>query len=51
MLMDYFCCSGKDHLEHICGRPLGIRRFSDNELLIAQAYHGIFKLNVKTNSF
>ena len=40
---------GEDHTEHICGRPLGIRRFSDNELIIVQAYHGLFKLNVKTS--
>lgn len=45
------CLSGKDHLEHVCGRPLGIRRFSDDELLVVQAYHGIFKLNVKTSQF
>jgi hypothetical protein len=44
-----FIYIGKDHLEHICGRPLGIRRFSDDELIIVQAYHGIFKLNVKTS--
>lgn len=41
--------SGQDNLEHVCGRPLGIRRFSDDELIIVQAYHGIFKLNVKTS--
>ncbi len=40
---------GKDQLEHVCGRPLGIRRFSDDELVIVQAYHGLFKLNVKTS--
>ncbi len=40
---------GNDNLEHVCGRPLGIRRFSDNELIIVQAYHGLFKLNVKTS--
>jgi hypothetical protein len=40
---------GTDKLEHVCGRPLGIRRFSDNELIIVQAYHGLFKLNVKTS--
>lgn len=45
---DHSLNCGKDHLEHICGRPLGIRRFSDNELIVVQAYHGVFKLNVKT---
>ncbi|CAF1271184.1 unnamed protein product [Adineta steineri] len=45
---DHLLSCGKDNLEHVCGRPLGIRRFSDNELIIVQAYHGLFKLNVKT---
>ena len=39
---------GQDHLEHVCGRPLGIRRFLNDELLVVQAYHGLFKLNVIT---
>ncbi|CAF2052145.1 unnamed protein product [Rotaria magnacalcarata] len=45
---DHLLNCGQDNLEHVCGRPLGIRRFSDTELIIVQAYHGIFKLNVKT---
>ena len=40
---------GEDNLEHVCGRPLGIRRFSNDELIVVQAYHGLFKLNVKTS--
>ncbi|CAF1122377.1 unnamed protein product [Rotaria sp. Silwood1] len=36
---DHLLNCGKDNLEHICGRPLGIRRFSDNELIVVQAYH------------
>ena len=45
------CCSplGNDDLEHVCGRPLGLRRFSNDELIIAQAYYEIFKLNIKTS--
>ncbi|MFH4977617.1 hypothetical protein AB6A40_004326 [Gnathostoma spinigerum] len=31
--------------EPICGRPLGIRRLNENELVIADAYLGIFILN------
>ncbi|CAF1418212.1 unnamed protein product [Rotaria magnacalcarata] len=36
---DHLLNCGQDNLEHVCGRPLGIRRFSDTELIIVQAYH------------
>ncbi|XP_076055765.1 uncharacterized protein LOC143033951 isoform X2 [Oratosquilla oratoria] len=34
--------------EHICGRPLGLRFAADGRLLVADAYLGIFAVNVET---
>lgn len=37
--------------EKICGRPLGIRFDKSGTLYAADAYYGIFKVNVKTGMF
>ncbi|XP_071962081.1 adipocyte plasma membrane-associated protein-like [Antedon mediterranea] len=42
---------GLEENEHICGRPLGLKFESENQLLVADAYLGIFRLNVKTGKF
>ena len=33
--------------EPICGRPLGIRRLDAQNLVVVDAYMGIFKLNTQ----
>lgn len=33
--------------ESKCGRPLGIKAFGNEYLIVADAYYGIFKYNVK----
>jgi sugar lactone lactonase YvrE len=40
-----FKCDGKFEAEPFCGRPLGIRRFDKERLVIADAYFGIFLIN------
>lgn len=42
---------GNYELEPICGRPLGIRRLNENELVVADAYLGIYTVNFETKSF
>ncbi|KAF9801302.1 hypothetical protein SFRURICE_000396 [Spodoptera frugiperda] len=41
-------CSGLAY-EHICGRPLGFVIDKDGNLYVADAYYGIWKVNVNTN--
>uniref|UniRef100_A0A914Z3M0 Strictosidine synthase conserved region domain-containing protein n=1 Tax=Panagrolaimus superbus TaxID=310955 RepID=A0A914Z3M0_9BILA len=40
-------CTGKFEAEPFCGRPLGIRRFDKDRLVVADAYLGIFLVNVE----
>ncbi|XP_042909345.1 adipocyte plasma membrane-associated protein [Parasteatoda tepidariorum] len=40
-------CAGQ-HEEHICGRPLGMTFNKAGLLYVADAYHGIFTVDVKT---
>jgi sugar lactone lactonase YvrE len=39
-------CDGRFEAEPFCGRPLGIRRFDKDRLVVADAYLGIFLVNV-----
>lgn len=39
--------SGSYELEPTCGRPLGIRRLNENEIVVADAYLGIYAVNFK----
>ncbi|CAF1070278.1 unnamed protein product [Didymodactylos carnosus] len=41
---------GGDEYEHICGRILGIRKYSDKELIFVEAYSGLYKFNVETKT-
>ncbi|XP_033226875.1 adipocyte plasma membrane-associated protein-like [Belonocnema kinseyi] len=43
-------CEG-DWQEHICGRPLGLKFNKNGELFVADAYYGIFKLDVTTGKY
>jgi hypothetical protein len=36
--------------EHICGRPLGITTDNKGFLYVADAYYGIFKINVNSSN-
>jgi len=36
------------HEEHICGRPLGLNVDKNGFLYVADAYYGIFKVNVNS---
>lgn len=42
---------GTYELEPICGRPLGIRRLNDKELIVADAYLGIYTVNFDDGTF
>ncbi|CAJ0608424.1 unnamed protein product [Cylicocyclus nassatus] len=42
---------GSYETEPICGRPLGIRRLSKKELLVADAYLGIFAVDMQAGTF
>lgn len=37
--------------EHLCGRPLGLKFNKNGELFVADAYYGIFKLDVTTGKY
>jgi len=37
------------HHENICGRPLGLEFDKDGNLIIADAYYGLYKVNLKTD--
>lgn len=37
------------HEEHICGRPLGLSVDKNGFLYVADAYYGIFKVDVNSN--
>lgn len=39
------------HEENICGRPLGMEFGKDGFLYVADAYHGLFRIDVKTGEF
>lgn len=41
----YFYLIGSIKKTEYCGRPLGIRRKSETEFLVADAVFGIFKIN------
>uniref|UniRef100_A0A1I7XUV7 Str_synth domain-containing protein n=1 Tax=Heterorhabditis bacteriophora TaxID=37862 RepID=A0A1I7XUV7_HETBA len=42
---------GSFESEHRCGRPLGIRRLNKQEMVVADAYLGIFAVDMKTGGF
>lgn len=42
---------GSYETEPLCGRPLGIRRLNANEFVVADAYLGIFVVNMMTGTF
>uniref|UniRef100_A0A0N5AZ25 Str_synth domain-containing protein n=1 Tax=Syphacia muris TaxID=451379 RepID=A0A0N5AZ25_9BILA len=42
---------GSYKTEPECGRPLGIRRLNKDELIVADAYLGIYTVNFEKNSF
>ncbi|CAG9838273.1 unnamed protein product [Diabrotica balteata] len=42
-------CKGY-HEEQICGRPLGMEFNKNGDLIVADAYYGILKVNVKTGT-
>ncbi|XGW12036.1 hypothetical protein V3C99_013034 [Haemonchus contortus] len=42
---------GSFDTEPICGRPLGIRRLNDKEFVVADAYLGIFLVDMKAGTF
>ncbi|KAE9416817.1 hypothetical protein Angca_004020, partial [Angiostrongylus cantonensis] len=37
--------------EPICGRPLGIRRLNEHEMVVADAYFGVFVVNLSKGTF
>lgn len=37
--------------EHICGRPLGLGIDKSGFLYVADAYYGIFKVNLNSNQY
>uniref|UniRef100_A0A2H8TTQ5 Adipocyte plasma membrane-associated protein n=1 Tax=Melanaphis sacchari TaxID=742174 RepID=A0A2H8TTQ5_9HEMI len=43
-------CDGL-HEEHICGRPLGLNIDKSGFLYVADAYYGIFKVNLNSNLY
>lgn len=43
-------CS-ESYQEKICGRPLGMKFDSDGNLLVADAFYGLWKVDVKTGKF
>lgn len=36
------------HEERICGRPLGMKFDKDGSLIVADAYYGVYRVNVNT---
>ena len=44
--MWFLFCTGSLHEEQRCGRPLGMRIDSSGLLLVADAYLGLFRVNV-----
>lgn len=37
--------------EHVCGRPLGLTFDKNGALYVADAYYGLFKVDVKTGNY
>lgn len=48
MSITKFFLTGEPWKEQSCGRPLGLRFNKRGELFVADAYYGIFKVDVKT---
>uniref|UniRef100_A0A914ELP9 Strictosidine synthase conserved region domain-containing protein n=1 Tax=Acrobeloides nanus TaxID=290746 RepID=A0A914ELP9_9BILA len=50
---DERCTSKEDRLKNgkLCGRPLGLRRINKEELITADGFHGIVKVNIEKETF